>query len=258
MQPRAPYQSTQSAAAGADAPLEQIKKLALSRPVEYGALDRLCTGGIAVIAEIDPTDPAAADLVSRFEDGRVRAIAFSAGSLTARAERMVHIRTHTHVPLLCLEPADTSHQLWQARACGADLIVLRAATLSDLALFSLVERAASIGMEALVEVRTGADLVRALRAQARGVLLRPSADAIPGTPQADLHDLLSMVPDGVVKVAECGPGGRSDLIACARNGADAVLLGARLLTCPDPGSVVADLAAMGAHPALSRRGSRTV
>jgi indole-3-glycerol phosphate synthase len=253
LQPKVPHQS---AVAGVFSALEEIKKLALSRPAACGGLDRLRGAPIAVIAELDSTRPAAADLGNLYVDAGAGAIAVCAGPLGAEPDSAARISAHIQAPVLFLEPADTSYRLWQARACGADMVVLPAATLSDSALYSLLERAESLGMDAVVEVRGGADLVRALRARARAVLLRPTADA--ASAGASVHDLLLMVPDGVVKVAECGTArsGRTGLIACARNGADAVLVGAALLAGADSAAIVADLSAMGAHPALTARGSR--
>lgn len=241
-----------SAAAGVFSELEEIKKLAMSRPAARGGLDRLRGERIAVIAELDPTrsTAAAADLGHRYIDAGAGAVAVRVGSGVVDPDAVARISAHIPAPMVFLEPADTSHRIWQARACGADLVVIPAATLSDAALYSLLERAESIGMDAIVEVRTGADLVRALRARARGVLVRRSSGAVGS------DDLLPMVPDGVVKLAECGADTRSGLIACARNGADAVLVAPTSRVGADPVAVVAELAAMGAHPALTARGSR--
>ena len=127
--------------------------------------------------------------------------------------------------------------------------MLSTALLTDQALVLLVERAASIGLGALVEVRDAADLVRALRAEARAVLLRRTPEAGPD----DLHRLLAMIPDDVVRAVECGPAARASLIACARHGADAVLLGREALTGPNPGTALASLAALSAHPSMACR-----
>jgi indole-3-glycerol phosphate synthase len=146
----------------------------------------------------------------------------------------------------------SSYQLWEARAAGADLVLLTAAALRSDALESLVERAASLGLTAVVDVRDGADLMLALSAAARAVLVRQPAQVPAEAGRAALCDLLSMIPDSVVRVAECGPAGRSDLIAYARKGADAVLLGRALLAGGDPRATVTGLAAIGAHPSLFR------
>lgn len=247
MQPKVPQQSAAEADFSA---LEKIRELALSRPAARGQLGRLRDEHVTLIAELDQPHPAAADLGDRYVDAGARGIALRSRAFEADPAVVAQISARIQAPLLSLEPADTSYRLWWARACGADMVVLPTETLSDPALYSLLERAESIGMAAIVEVRGSADLVRALRAQAKAVLLRPLAGA-------GMDELLSLVPDGVLKVAECGPGGRSSLIACARGGADVVLIGASHLTGTDPATTVAGLAAMGAHPALTARASRS-
>ena len=65
--------------------------------------------------------------------------------------------------------------------------------------------------------------------------------------------LAPRIPDGIVKVAESGVRGPHDVLAYARAGADAVLVGESLVTGEDPRARVADLVAAGAHPALQHR-----
>jgi indole-3-glycerol phosphate synthase len=236
-------------AGSASAPLDEIKKLALALPAPRASLATLRESRLAVIAELDPARPDRQTLAEQYERCGVGAIAIPAG----HASYLPELAAHTDAPLLPLDPATSGYQLWQARAHGADLVLISAADLPDDALVCLVERAASIGMAAVVEVRDGRSLVRALRAKARVVLLRPPADATPAEARSALENLLPMVPEHVVRIAECGPAGRADLIACARLGADAVLLGQQLLSGPNPGATVSSLASMGAHPALARR-----
>ncbi|MEY9932122.1 indole-3-glycerol phosphate synthase [Catenulispora sp. GP43] len=249
-----PRQSTAEADFSA---LEEIKELALSRPAARGQLGRLRDEHVTLIAELDQAHPAAADLGDRYVDAGARGIAMRTPASGPAPDTVAQISARIHAPLLSLEPADTSYRLWRARACGADMVVLPTATLSDPALYSLLERAESIGMAAIVEVCGTADLVRALRAQAKAVLLRPTAGPDPASAGTDMDELLSLVPAGVLKVAECGPAGRASLIASARGGADVVLVGASHLAGAESVSIVAGLAAMGAHPALTARASRT-
>lgn len=256
MQPQAPHRS--AAARSARASLEEIKQLACAQPPPRDVLGRLRAGGVAMVVELDAADPAAGRLAERFEGSGVGAVAVPAGRGLATLEQVARISARTGTPVVSLRPADTARRIWQLRACGADAVALRAAALPDQALLSLVERAESIGMAALVEVRDGRDVVRALRAGSRALLLRPPAGAGRAAARARLHEMLAMVPERVVRVAECGPAGRADLIACARRGADAVLLRRAALAGAgaDPGAAVADLACVGAHPALARRGGK--
>jgi indole-3-glycerol phosphate synthase len=229
-------------------PLEEVKRLALALPSPRASLDTLRGGRVAVIAELDPARADRHELAEQYERSGVGAVAVPAGDPATLAE----FSACSEAPVLSLEPAASGYQLWQARAHGADLVLIVAAQLPDDALVCLVERASTIGLAALVEVRDGRDLVRALRAGARALLLRAPADAAPEQARLMLEDLLPMVPDHVVRIAECGAA-RADLIACARLGADAVLLGRALLAGPGAAATVSGMASMGAHPALARR-----
>ena len=71
------------------------------------------------------------------------------------------------VPLLRKDFVVSSYQLWEARAYGADLVLLIVAALEQNALVSLVERAASIGLVPLVEVHSQDELSRAVDAGAQ-------------------------------------------------------------------------------------------
>lgn len=247
MHPRAPHPL--SGPTRADVPLEVIKQQALSRPATRGGLDRLRCTGVTVIAEADPAQPAAAALIARCEQAAVAAIAVPPGPAGDELGHVAGLSDRTGLPVLSLHQVDSGYRLWQARAYGAALVLLSAAQLAQQALVSLVERAESIGLGALVEVRDTRDLMRALHAQAHAVLLRRGPHARP----EELHHLLAMVPAGIVRALESGPDARTDLIACARHGGDAVLLRRDALTGADPGAAVGALAAMGAHPSLARR-----
>lgn len=164
------------------------------------------------------------------------------------------VRATVDVPVLRKDFVVSSYQLWEARAYGADLVLLIVAALAQSALVSLVERALSLGLLPLVEVHTAAELDRAVEASAPviGVNARDLATL---RVDRDVFAALSCrIPAGVVKVAESGVRGPHDLFAYAGAGADAVLVGESLVTGRDPRSAVADLVTAGAHPALRDRG----
>ena len=202
-------------------------------------------GPLAAIA-----DPAA--LASDYESGGACVISV----LTERRrfggslEDLASVRAAVDVPLLRKDFVISSYQVWEARAFGADAVLLLAVALEQEALVSLVERVHSLGMTALVEVHSAEEIERAVDAGARVI----------GINSRDLHTLevdrttfarLSpRVPAGIFKVAESGVRGPHDVLDYARNGADAVLVGESLVTGKDPRAAVADLVAAGAHPAL--------
>src|SRR5690349_24410600 len=77
------------------------------------------------------------------------------------------VRAAVDVPVLRKDFVVTSYQVWEARAHGADAILLIVAALEQEALVSLVERVASLGMTALVEVHDETEVQRAVDAGAR-------------------------------------------------------------------------------------------
>jgi indole-3-glycerol phosphate synthase len=156
------------------------------------------------------------------------------------------------IPVLRKDFILSAYQLFEARAAGADMILLIVAALSDHQLIALIERATSIGLTPLVEVHTGEELSRAVHAGARiiGVNARnlQTLEVDPST----FARLAPLIPDGIVRIAESGVRGPHDVIDLARAGADVVLVGEALVTGRDPRSGVADLVAAGAHPAVHK------
>jgi indole-3-glycerol phosphate synthase len=241
--------------------LEQLKDMARRQQSPLDALAALKADGVSVIAEVkraspsrgamaDIDDPAA--LAADYEAGGARVISVLTeqrrfgGSL----EDLAAVRRAVQVPILRKDFIVSSYQLWEARAYGADVVLLIVAALEQSALVSLVERAQSIGMLPLVEVHADEELDRAIDAGATviGVNARDL-----GTLEVDrsvFTRLAPRIPEGVVKIAESGVRGPHDLLQYAAAGADAVLVGESLVTGKDPRAAVADLVTAGSHPAL--------
>ncbi len=158
------------------------------------------------------------------------------------------------VPILRKDFVVSSYQLWEARAYGADLVLLIVAALEQAALVSLVERAASIGLLPLVEVHAEDELDRALDAGATVIGVNARNLATLKVDRDIFGRLAGRIPEGIIKIAESGIRGPRDLLAYAACGADAVLVGESLVTGKDPRVAVADLVTAGSHPAL--RGER--
>jgi indole-3-glycerol phosphate synthase len=148
----------------------------------------------------------------------------------------------------------SSYQLWEARAHGADMVLLIVAALEQSALVSLVERALSIGLLPLVEVHADEELDRAVDAGATVIGVNARNLATLEVDRTIFARVAPRIPEGVVKIAESGVRGPHDLLAYAAAGADAVLVGESLVTEKDPRAAVADLVTAGSHPAL--RGER--
>jgi indole-3-glycerol phosphate synthase len=240
--------------------LDELKAIARRQPEALDGAAVLRQPGVAVIAEVKRSSPSKgalapitdpAGLAADYEAGGASVISVLTeqrrfgGSLADLDD----VRRRVDVPVLRKDFIVTSYQLWEARAHGADLVLLIVAALDQNALVSLVERTHDLGMTPLVEVHDELELVRALDAGARvvGVNARDLTTleidrTVPGR-------VFQGIPEGIVKIAESGVRGPHDLLAYAAVGADAVLVGEGVVTGGDPRQAVADLVAAGAHPA---------
>lgn len=245
-------------------PLELVKQQAARTPRPRDALGTLCDDGISVIAEVKRASPSKGALAA-IADPAALAIDYAAGGahvisvLTERRrfggslDDLSAVRAAVDVPLLRKDFVVGSYQLWEARAAGADMVLLIVAALDQPALESLIERADSLGLTALVEVHTRAELERAVRAGAQVVGINARDLRTLQVNREVIAELAPEVPDGVVKVAESGIRGPHDLLGYAAAGVDAVLVGESLVVGGHPRAAVADLVATGAHPAVRDR-----
>jgi indole-3-glycerol phosphate synthase len=246
-------------------PLDGLKEAAGKAPAARNVVAAFKGGDVAVIAEVKRASPSKgalaaiadpASLAMDYEAGGARVISVLTeprrfgGSL----EDLAAVREAVQVPVLRKDFIVSSYQLWEARAYGADMVLLIVAALEQNALVSLVERALSIDLVPLVEVHTEDELDRALDAGARILGVNARNLATLEVDRSVFGRLAPRVPDGIIKIAESGIRGPHDLLAYAAAGADAVLVGESLVTGKDPRSAVADLVTAGSHPAL--RGDR--
>jgi indole-3-glycerol phosphate synthase len=242
-------------------PLDTLKEAASRAPSPRDVLGALRTDGVAVIAEVKRASPSKGALAA-IADPAALATDYEAGGASVISvltegrrfggslEDLAAVRDAVNVPLLRKDFVISSYQLWEARAYGADLVLLIVAALPQNALISLVERARSIGLVPLVEVHDAPELDRALEAGADVIGVNARNLATLAVDRAIFTELAPRIPDDVIKIAESGVRGPHDLIAYAAAGADAVLVGESLVVGRDPRSAVADLVAAGSHPAL--------
>ncbi|ONK15088.1 Indole-3-glycerol phosphate synthase [Streptomyces sp. MP131-18] len=241
--------------------LDDLKAAAARAPQAKDGVAALKGDSVTVICEVKRSSPSKgalaaiadpAGLAADYEAGGAAAISV----LTERRrfggslEDLAAVRARVDVPVLRKDFVVTAYQLWEARAHGADLVLLIVAALEQEALVSLVERAESIGLTPLVEAHDEEEAERALDAGAKIIGINARDLKTLEVDRSTFARVAPEVPDHIVKVAESGVRGPHDLIAYANDGADAVLVGESLVTGGDPRSAVADLVAAGAHPAL--------
>jgi indole-3-glycerol phosphate synthase len=158
-----------------------------------------------------------------------------------RLEHLVAARAATSLPVLRKDFVMDPWQVWEARAAGADAVLLIVAALDDGALRALLDETARAGLEALVEVHDRAELDRALRAGAHvvGVNNRNLK-----TMEVSLDTALSLapaLPTEVVAIAESGIRSGDDVRRLRQAGFSAFLIGETLMGAPDPGAALRSL-----------------
>ena len=222
-------------------------------------------GGVKVIAEVKRSSPSKGALAIIADPAGLAADYAAGGAsvisvLTERRrfggslEDLAAVRAAVDVPVLRKDFIVSSYQLWEARAYGADVILLIVAALDQHTLVGLRERAESLGMTALVEVHDEAETDRAVEAGARLIGINARNLKTLEVDRGTFARLAPRVPRGIVKVAESGVRGPYDVLAYAQAGASAVLVGESLVTGGRPREAVADLIAAGGHPALRQKG----
>jgi Indole-3-glycerol phosphate synthase len=244
-------------------PLERIKQLAAAAPPPLDAYAALRKPGVGVIAEVKRSSPSKgqlaeiadpAKLASDYAAGGARCISvltegrWFGGSL----EDLAAVRAAVNVPILRKDFVISSYQVHEARAYGADLVLLIVAALEQKVLVGLLERIESLGMTALVEVHDEEEADRALEAGAQVIGVNARNLRTLEVDRSVFERIAPGLPNNVVKVAESGVRGPHDLIRYASAGADAVLVGEGLVTQKSPREAVAELVNAGNHPATPR------
>ena len=138
----------------------------------------------------------------------------------------------------------TPYQVTEARAWGADLVLLIVAALDQDALVSMREQAESLGMTALVEVHDEEETRRAVDSGARVVGVNARNLRTLEIDRSTFARLRPLLPEGVVTIAESGVRDLGDVEAYAAAGARGILVGEALVTGGTPRESVARFAAV--------------
>ncbi|MDY7079628.1 MAG: indole-3-glycerol phosphate synthase TrpC [Chloroflexota bacterium] len=235
-------------------PIEAVRAEAelASPPRDFAAALR--APGVSLIAEVKRASPSkgllrqnldAVALAQEYEANGAAAISvltdehFFQGSL----DYLRDVRQNVCLPVLRKDFVLDPYQVYEARAAGADAVLLIVAALDDGDLEALHRLVRQLGMDALIEVHDEGELERALEVSPRiiGVNNRNLR-----TFEVDLGvtaRLRFLVPAGVVLVSESGVHTREDVAYLAAIGADAMLVGEALVRSKDAGQKVQELIA---------------
>ena len=242
-------------------PLVEVQRraAAASPPADFVALLR-GVGPVALIAEIKRASPSKGLLCPQLDPLALASVYIANGAAAISGltdaryfqgslehlEQVHALRQEAGaaVGLLRKDFIVDAYQVYEARAAGADAVLLIAAVLTGSELAELLALARSLGMEALIEVHDEAELERALRCRPRliGVNNRDLR-----TFKVALETCLSLAPHAppeVCLVAESGIHSRADVERLAQAGVDAILVGEALVTSEDPAAQTALLSSV--------------
>ena len=244
-------------------PLNRVKEMEQSVPEAKDALGALRNrdGAVKIISEVKRSSPSKGAL-ARIPDPAALASVYEAGGASVVSvlteQRRFHgsladldaVRAAVDIPILRKDFIVTPSQIHEARAHGADLVLLIVAALEQNALVSLLERTRSLGMEALVETHSRLEALRALDAGASIIGVNARNLKTLEVDRSTVEQVIDVIPQDVVAVAESGVAQAHDVFEYAKWGADAVLVGEALVTSGDPLSSIQDMVSAGQHPAL--------
>lgn len=232
---------------------DHLRTLAASAPGPRGFAAALAGPGRSVIAEIKRRSPSrgplapgldAAAQARRYADGGAAAVSVLTepkhfdGSL----DDLIEVGPAIGIPLLRKDFILNSAQVWEARAAGADAVLLIVAVLGADRLADLVETVAATGMDALVEVHNEAEAEVALAAGA-AVIGVNNRDLTSFAVDLGVAERLAplVVRNGAVAVAESGVSDRGGAGRMWSFGYDAILVGEALVTADDPERLLQEL-----------------
>ncbi|MGT2426972.1 indole-3-glycerol phosphate synthase TrpC [Amnibacterium kyonggiense] len=231
-------------------PLLDVERAALTAAPPIDALAALAADprAVKVIAEVKRASPSRGS-IAPIADPAALAASYAAAGASAISvlteERRFHgsladleaVRAAVDVPVLRKDFVSSAYQVLEARAAGADLVLLIVAALTDEALRTLHALVTDLRMTALVETHDEHEVERALAAGARLVGVN-ARDLDTFELDRDLFGRVAhRIPEGVVKVAESAVRTPDDVAAYRAAGADAVLVGEALVT-GDPAELI--------------------
>lgn len=246
-------------------PLARLIATAEAAEPAREAMTRLQAPGLSVIAEVKRKSPSKGEL-AQIDDPAALASQYAIGGASAISvltegrrfggslADLDAVRAAVPTPLLRKDFMVSDYQLFEARAHGADLILLIVAALGDDDLARLLQLTASLGMTALVEVHDEAETMRALDLGASVIGVNNRNLKTLEVDNSTFARLAPLIPAECVRVAESGVRGAKDAASFARAGADAILVGEALVTGGDPAAAVAAMIAEGTAAQTTTRG----
>ncbi len=245
-------------------PWSSIDADALAAAPARDALAALSGAGASLIAEVKRRSPSKGELAT-IADPAALAQAYTAGGAAAISvlteqrrfggslADLDAVRAAVDIPVLRKDFVVTAYQVAEARAHGADLVLLIVAALEQSLLADLAALIAEYGMTALVEVHDKAEVERAAAIGARLIGVNARDLRTLQVDRGAFARLRPLIAADALAVAESGVRGPDDVREYAEAGADAVLSGEACVSGADPRATVSELVAAGTPAAQAAR-----
>lgn len=236
--------------------LAYIQEAMASAAPTVDAHELLRADGVSVIAEVKRSSPSKgalapisdpASLAAKYEEAGASVISVLTeqrrfgGSLAD----LDAARKAVSLPVLRKDFMIDEYQFFEARAHGADVVLLIVAALSKSQLKDFYDLSTELAMAVLVEVHTEDELERALEISPRIIGVNSRNLKTLEVDSAGFQRLLPRIPDSIIRVAESGISSRKEVEFAQEFGADAVLVGEALVRAGDPISALHDLMGRG-------------
>jgi len=226
-------------------PLSQIHEQMSQAPIALDAYGALLGEQMKVIAEVKRSSPSKGEL-STITDPAALAEQYQEAGATVISvlteERrfkgsladLAAVRARVTIPILRKDFMVDEYQFFEARAYGADVVLLIVAALSKSQLRDFYDVATELGMASLIEVHTADELERALEISPQIVGVNSRNLKTLEVSQEAFADLIPRIPSALIRVAESGIASRADVEFAQNAGANAILVGEALVTSGDP------------------------
>ncbi len=233
-------------------PLAALQSMPSFERTPYSLAKALHSSSPAIIAEIKQASPsrhiirAACDPVSiarEYASSGAQAISVVTDEefFMGRLDFIRHIRPEVTIPILRKDFIIDPYQLYEAKAYGADAVLLIAAVLNPEQLSDFAREAATLGLESLVEVHTEEDL-ECLHMTDAGIVGINNRDLASFETHLNTSvRLRPLVPQGITVVSESGISTRHDIEMLMGHGISAFLVGEALMRAEHPGKALTDL-----------------
>ena len=237
-----------------EVPVSVLERRIQRRPPPYSLAGALEGSGVSVIAEIKKASPSKGLLRADFDppahaksyvkNGAAAVSVLTNARFQGAIAHLEHVQAVTHpagIPVLRKEFTFDPYQVVEARAHGADAILLIVAMLPKDQILELMELSESYGLDCLVEVHDERELDVALSAGADIIGINNRDLRTFHTDLETTDRLAPLVPAGKTVVSESGIASRADIARVQRAGARAVLVGESLMVSDDPGAALRSL-----------------